>query len=93
MAGGLRITEVERIVLDVPFRPRIRPWNALLVGQWRVVELIRVTTDAGFVGWGETLPHYTWGTVSDAAVARVQLQAPGLPGARAAPASARGAGG
>ncbi len=72
MAGGLRITEVERIVLDVPFRPRIRPWNALLVGQWRVVELIRVTTDAGFVGWGETLPHYTWGTVSDAAVARVQ---------------------
>ena len=22
--------------------------------------------------WGETLPHYTWGTVSDAAVARVQ---------------------
>ena len=48
MAGGLRITEVERIVLDVPFRPRIRPWNALLVGQWRVVELVRVTTDAGF---------------------------------------------
>ena len=72
MTGGLRITEVERIVLDVPFRPRIRPWNALLVGQWRVTELVRVTTDAGFVGWGETLPHYTWGRVTDEAVARVQ---------------------
>lgn len=72
MPGGLRITEVERIVLDVPFRPRIRPWNALLVGQWRVTELVRVTTDAGFVGWGETLPHYTWGVVTDEAVARVQ---------------------
>jgi L-alanine-DL-glutamate epimerase-like enolase superfamily enzyme len=31
-----------------------------------------VTTDAGFVGYGETLPHYTWGRVTDEAVARVK---------------------
>jgi L-alanine-DL-glutamate epimerase-like enolase superfamily enzyme len=54
----LQITDVERFVLDVPFTPRCRPWNALLVGQWRVVEVTRVTTDAGFVGYGETLLHY-----------------------------------
>ena len=72
MTRGLRITEVERITVDVPFRPRVRPFNALLVGQWRVSEVTRVTTDAGIVGWGETLPHYTWGRVTDAAVARVR---------------------
>lgn len=67
MPGKLRITEVERIVVDVPFTPRCRPWNALLVGQWRVVEVIRVTTDAGIVGYGETVLYYTWGRVPDEA--------------------------
>ncbi len=72
MTAPLRITEVERIVVDVPYRPRVLPWNALLVGQWRVSEIIRVVTDAGFVGYGETLPHYTWGVVTDEAVERVK---------------------
>jgi L-alanine-DL-glutamate epimerase-like enolase superfamily enzyme len=31
----------------------------------------RVVTDAGLVGYGETLPNYTWGTVTDEAIARV----------------------
>lgn len=67
-----RITEVERITLDVPFRPRIHPWNMLLVRQYRVVEVLRVSTDVpDLVGWGETLPHYTWGRVTDEAIARV----------------------
>ena len=35
-------------------------------------EITRVVTDAGFVGYGETLPHYTWGAVTDEAVARVR---------------------
>ena len=72
----LVITDVERITLDVPFTPRVQPWNALLVGQWRVVEVIHVTTDAGLVGYGETLPHYTWGRVSDEAIARVKGRNP-----------------
>ncbi|MBU6358914.1 MAG: mandelate racemase/muconate lactonizing enzyme family protein [Chloroflexi bacterium] len=72
MTTKLKITEIERITLDVPFTPRVHPWNELLVGQWRVVEIMRVVTDAGFVGYGETLPHYTWGRVSDEAVARVK---------------------
>ena len=76
MTRGLRITEVERLVVDVPFRPRVRPWNALLVGQWRVSEVTRVVTDAGIVGYGETLPHYTWGRVTDAAAERVRGKNP-----------------
>ncbi len=72
MAAGLKITEVERITVDVPYRPRVRLWNSLLIWQWRIVEVTRVVTDAGLVGYGETLPHYTWGRVSDAAVEKVR---------------------
>jgi L-alanine-DL-glutamate epimerase-like enolase superfamily enzyme len=72
MTAPLRITEVERITVDVPYRPRVLRWNALLIGQWRISEITRVVTDAGFVGYGETLPHYTWGVVTDEAVERVK---------------------
>jgi L-alanine-DL-glutamate epimerase-like enolase superfamily enzyme len=66
--SGLRITDAERITLCVPFTPRVQPWNALLVWQWQIVEIIRLVTDAGIVGYGETLPHYTWGCVPEDAL-------------------------
>ncbi len=72
MKPALRIKEVERITVRVPFTPRVQKWNALLVWQWQIVEIIRVTTDDGSVGYGETLPHYTWGKVSDEAIERVR---------------------
>jgi L-alanine-DL-glutamate epimerase-like enolase superfamily enzyme len=68
----IKITDVERITLDVPFRPRVRPWNDTLVQKWRIVEVTKVETDAGLVGYGETLPFYTWGRVTDEAVERVR---------------------
>ena len=68
----LRIKDVERTVIKVPLSDRTRPWLELLVGQWSVVEICCVTTDVpGLVGYGETVLHYTWRTVTDAAVARV----------------------
>ena len=63
MTAPVRVTEIERITLDVPIG-RASARNALLVWQWRVSEVTRVVTDAGFVGYGETLPHYTWGRVT-----------------------------
>ena len=76
MKPALRIKEIERITLRVPFTPRVQPWNALLVWQWQIVEIIRATTDDGTVGYGETLPHYTWGQVPDEAIERVQGRNP-----------------
>lgn len=74
---SLRIKDVERITLRVPFTPRCNQWNALLVWNWSVVEIIRITTDTpGLFGYGETLPHYTWGRVSDAAIERVKGRNP-----------------
>ena len=77
MAAGVRIVEVERIVVDVPFTPRCQEWNAREVWQWRISEVIRVTTDApDVVGYGETILHYTWGRVSDEAIAKVKGRNP-----------------
>jgi len=77
MAANLKIIDVERIVVDVPFTPRCQQWNAREVWQWRVSEVIRVVTDApDLVGYGETILHYTWSRTSDAAIERVKGQNP-----------------
>jgi L-alanine-DL-glutamate epimerase-like enolase superfamily enzyme len=68
-----RIIDVERIVVNVPFTPRCEEWNAREVWQWKISEVLRVTTDVpDLVGYGETILHYTWGRVSDAAIERVK---------------------
>lgn len=72
-----RITDIERIVVDVPFTPRCQEWNAREVWQWRICEVLRVTTESpDITGYGETILHYTWGRVSDDAVARVKGRNP-----------------
>lgn len=66
-----RITDIERITLDVPFRRAVSDWNDLLVRQYRVVEIVILKTeDSEIIGFGETLPHYTWGKVTDREASR-----------------------
>jgi L-alanine-DL-glutamate epimerase-like enolase superfamily enzyme len=73
MSAFPRIRDVERIVVDVPFTPRCQEWNAREVWQWRISEVIRITTDTpDLVGYGETILHYTWGRVPDEAIERVR---------------------
>ena len=73
----LRIVDVERITLHVPFTPRCQFWCAREQYQWDISEVIRLTSDVpGLVGYGETMPHYTWGRVSDAAIERVKGKNP-----------------
>jgi L-alanine-DL-glutamate epimerase-like enolase superfamily enzyme len=66
----MNITRVERIPVDVGFTPRPEVHMARELWNWCIVEVIRLETDTGVVGWGETLPHYTWGRVTDQAVER-----------------------
>lgn len=68
----LGITDVGRTTLGVPFRPRVRLWNDAPDRRWRTVEVTRVETDAGLVGYGETPPFCTWGRATDEAVDRVR---------------------
>lgn len=61
-----KITDVERILLWVPFVDRVRTeMERAGIHAWSEVEVIRVTTDAGVVGYGETIQNYTWGRVPD----------------------------
>jgi L-alanine-DL-glutamate epimerase-like enolase superfamily enzyme len=67
----MKVTDVERIVVHIPFTERQQQITAREIYSWAVMELCKVTADTGHVGWGETVLHYTWGRVSDEAVERV----------------------
>ena len=66
--GAVRVVDVERIIVDVPFTPRQQKITAREVYNWAILELCKVTTDTGHVGWGETVIHYTWAQVTDDAI-------------------------
>ncbi|MCE2448678.1 MAG: hypothetical protein J4F35_09910 [Candidatus Latescibacteria bacterium] len=58
------ITHVERFTLQVPFVERVRrEMERAGIHTWSELEITRVETDAGVVGWGETIQNYTWGRV------------------------------
>jgi L-alanine-DL-glutamate epimerase-like enolase superfamily enzyme len=60
-----KVTEVERILLHIPFVERVRlEMERARIHAWAEVEVIRVVTDAGVVGYGETIQNYTWGRVN-----------------------------
>ena len=64
--ASAKITEVERILLVVPFVERVRlEMERARIHAWAEVEVIRVVTDAGVVGYGETIQNYTWSRVPD----------------------------
>ncbi len=61
-----RVTSVERFILQVPWVERVRRnMERAGVHTWNELEITRVETDAGIVGWGETIQNYTWGRVND----------------------------
>jgi L-alanine-DL-glutamate epimerase-like enolase superfamily enzyme len=72
----MKVTAVERFIVNAPFTKRQEKITAREVYNWSILELCRVETDTGHVGWGETVIHYTWAWVTDAAVERVMGQSP-----------------
>lgn len=61
-----KIAKVERILLVVPIVDRVRrELERAFIHTWAETEVIRVTTDDGTVGYGETIQNYTWGRVKD----------------------------
>ncbi len=74
--AALKVTQVERFTVDVPFHGMSAKHMPRQLRDWSVVEVCKVTTDAGLVGWGETIVFYTWGRVSDDAVRKVEGQNP-----------------
>lgn len=56
----MKITDVERIELDVGFTPRTEPHMRRGITNFSLIEICRVTTDSGIVGWGESRAMHNW---------------------------------
>ena len=70
-----KITDIERFTLVVPFVDRVRrEMERAGIHTWYELEITRIETDAGIVGWGETIQNYTWGRVQ--ATERVMGKSP-----------------
>ena len=61
----MKITDVELINLDVPFTSHTDRHMRFWLPHWRIVQLCKITLDNGVVGWGETIPNYTWAKVPE----------------------------
>ena len=72
----MKVVDVQRITVVVPFTPRQQEITAREVYNWNILELCRVEADSGHVGWGETVVHYTWSQVTDESVEKVVGQSP-----------------
>ena len=75
----MKVADIERILVDVPFTPRqqqITTQSVSTVYNWSILELCKVTTDTGHIGWGETVIHYTYGQVTDQSVEKVLGKSP-----------------
>ena len=59
----MKIVSVERIPVDAGHTERPGRHMRRKCADWSIIEVCKVTTDTGLVGWGETVPHYTWGRV------------------------------
>ena len=62
---NVKITDIELIHLDVPFTAHSNKHLGFWLPHWRISQICRITTDAGIVGWGETIPNYTWSRVPE----------------------------
>jgi L-alanine-DL-glutamate epimerase-like enolase superfamily enzyme len=59
-----KVTGIERFILQVPFVERVRlEMERAGIHTWSELEITRVETDSGIIGWGETIQNYTWGRV------------------------------
>jgi L-alanine-DL-glutamate epimerase-like enolase superfamily enzyme len=67
---NLTIKNVERIWVDVPYRPVPKRNMIRELPHWTIFELCQVTLANGVVGIGETMQFYTWGNTTDESVAR-----------------------
>lgn len=67
---NLDVKKIERIWVNVPFRPVPARNMIRELPHWTIFEIMKVTLACGVVGFGETMQYYTWGTVSKEAEAR-----------------------
>ncbi|MBV8904754.1 MAG: hypothetical protein JOZ22_14065 [Acidobacteriia bacterium] len=66
----LSVKKVDASWVKVPFRPVPARNMVRELPHWTIFVIYKVSLACGVVGFGETMQYYTWGTVSDDAIAR-----------------------
>ena len=61
----MQVQSVELIHLDVPFTEHTNQHMQYWLPHWRIVQLCKITLADGTIGWGETIPNYTWAKVPE----------------------------
>ena len=61
----MKIKSIELVHLDVPFTAHTDLHMKYWLPHWRITQICRLTMDNGVVGFGETIPNYTWAKVPD----------------------------
>ena len=61
----MKIKDIELTYLDVPFTSHTNEHLQYWLPHWHIVQVCRITLENGVVGWGETIPNYTWARVPD----------------------------
>lgn len=69
---NLKVQKIDRIWVDVPYRPVPKQNMIRELPHWTIFELCKVTLQNGVVGVGETMKFYTWGDTTDQAVQRAK---------------------
>jgi len=59
----MKVDKIDLTYLDVPFTPHTFKHLEYWLPHWHIVQVCKLTMDNGVVGWGETIPNYTWAKV------------------------------
>ncbi|MDE2807432.1 MAG: mandelate racemase/muconate lactonizing enzyme family protein [Gemmatimonadota bacterium] len=65
-----RIKDIKLTWVKLPLRPLVKKHLMRQNYHYSYSEICEVTLDCGIVGFGETMPFYTWGWVSDHSIQR-----------------------
>ena len=73
LIGALRtsVKSVSRTWVKLPYRELSARHMVRELDHWKYFEICKVSLECGVTGFGETMPFYTWGRVTDEATYRV----------------------
>jgi L-alanine-DL-glutamate epimerase-like enolase superfamily enzyme len=66
---NLNVAKIETTWVDVPLRPVPARRMAAENYEWTYFQIHKVTLSCGIVGFGETMPYYTWGRPTEETLA------------------------
>ena len=67
----MKVESIELTLLDLPFTKHTGRHMQYWLPHWRIVQICRLTMSNGVVGFGETIPNYTWAKVPEGIEERV----------------------